>query len=230
MSAVPVEAQTLEVKEQLDKTRGVGQPFRNVNRALGLYWLFCLGVGLLMLRDELFCWQIPKAWVSAPFFLAYALAITLFNEWAYIKVARSDGRPFSLSATVIFTLINGPLEVLAFMSFYKLLGGGFHMLLGANWEILNFFMGFVGFVVYSGIAHAFFWARALPRHFSAEPSVQRLRKLLSPIQALIVLGWCLYFWATGDIWTLVGLHLIIDVVLMAHVRPPVLTSFKTSQA
>ncbi len=212
-------------REQLDRTRGSSHaPFQSVNRALVLYWLFCLAVGLVFLREELFSWRIPAAWGQAPIQLAYAVAITLFNEWAYIKVARSDGRPFSLSATAIFTLINGVLEVFAFMAFFRLLEGGSRWLLGPDWGVVNFIFGFIGFVVYSGIAHAFFWARALPRHFTAEPRWQRLRKLLSPIQALIVLGWCLYFFATGDIWTLVGLHMIIDAVLMSHVRPPVLTS------
>lgn len=215
-------------KEELDRTRGAGdKTFRSVNGALALYWLFCLGIGLLLLRDEIFSWLIPAAWGQAPLLLAYALGITLFNEWAYIKVARSDGRPFSLSATVLFTVINGPLEVLAFMGFFKLFEGASRWLVGATewWAIgLNFFWGFAGFVIYSGLTHAFFWARALPRHFTADPALQRLRKLMSPIQALIVLGWCLYFFATGDLWTLVGLHIIIDVVLMARVRPPVLTA------
>ncbi len=211
-------------KEKLDQTRGWQGSFRSTNGALGLYWLFCAVVGLLLLRDELFSWPLPAAWGQAPFLLAYAVGITLFNEWAYIKVARSDGRPFSLSATVLFTLINGPLEVLAFMGAYRILEGGSRLLLGPNWGVVSFVLGFVGFVVYSGFAHAFFWARVLPRHFSAEPSLQRLRKLLGPIQALIVLGWCLYFYATGDLWTLIILHIIIDAVLMARVRPPVLTS------
>ena len=206
----------------LDRTRGYGQPFRSVNRALGLYWLFCLAVGLVLLRDEIFSFKIPTAWTAAPLLLTYAVAITLFNEWAYIRVARADGRSFSLSATVAFTLINGTLEVFAFMGAYRLLEGGFRLLFGSNLSFIGFILGFIGFVVYSGLAHAFFWARALPRHFSAEPGLQRLRKLLGPIQALIVLGWCLYFWATGDLWTLVLLHLIIDAVLMARVRPPVL--------
>ncbi len=228
MSSVSVDASQ---REQLDRTRGAGdKTFRSVNLALGIYWLFCLGLGLLLLRDEIFSWRIPAGWGQAPILLAYAVLITIFNEWAYIKVARSDGRPFSLSATLIFTLFNGVLEVFAFIGFFRLLEGASRWLLGPDWGVVNFIFGFIGFVLYSGVAHAFFWARALPRHFTAEPRWQRLRKLLGPIQALIVLGWCLYFYATGDIWTLVVLHLLIDVVLMAQVRPPLLTATRTGEA
>ncbi|HEX2914438.1 MAG TPA: hypothetical protein VH186_26800 [Chloroflexia bacterium] len=223
MSTVPAEQQS----EILARTRGAGdKTFRSVNMALAGYWLFCLLVGLLLLRDEIFSWRIPAAWGQAPLLLAYALAITVFNEWAYIKVARSDGRPFSFSATLLFTLINGTLEVFAFMGFFRLLEGGSRWLFGPDMGIINFIAGFLGFVIYSGLSHAFFWARALPRHFSADPSLQRLRKLLEPIQAFIVLGWCLYFYATGDLWTLVGLHFLIDAVLMARVRPPVLNAVR----
>lgn len=228
MSSVSVEEAQ---KEKLDRTRGAGdKSFNSVNRALVLYWLFCLVVGLLLLRDEIFSWRIPAAWGQAPFLLAYAVLITLFNEWAYIKVARSDGRPFSLPATVLFTLINGVLEAFAFLAFFRLLEWASRWLLGPDWGAVNFIFGFIGFFIYSGLSHALFWARALPRHFTSEPRWQRLRKLLTPIQALIVLGWCLYFFATGDIWTIVALHLVIDVVLMAHVRPPVLMAAKAGQS
>jgi hypothetical protein len=214
-------------KETLDRTRGAGdKTFGSVNRALVLYWLFCLAVGLLLLRDEIFSWRIPSAWGQAPVLLVYAVAITLFNEWAYIQVARADGRAFSLSSTVLFTLINGVLEAFAFLAFFRLLEGASRWLLGPDWGVVNFIFGFLGFFIYSGLSHALFWARALPRHFTSDPRWQTLRKLLTPIQALIVLGWCLYFFATGDIWTIVALHLIIDVVLMAHVRPPVLMAVK----
>jgi chlorophyllide a hydrolase len=214
----------IEPREELAKTRGGwgDKQFKSVNGALALYWLFCAAIGLLLLRDEIFSWKVPAAWGVAPVFFAYALLITLFNEWAYIQVARHDGRPFNLTATILFTVINGVLEVFAFMGAFRLLEGGSRLLLGESWAVLNFTLGFIGFVVYSGISHAFFWARVLPRHFSADPAVQPLRKALNLIQAAIVLGWCLYFFATNDLWTLVFLHIIIDAVLMWRVRPLVL--------
>jgi len=206
-------------EEKLDATRGSGgKMFSSTTGPLLLYWLFCLVIGLVVLRDEIFSWRIPEMWGKYPIFLAYAVFITLFNEWAYIKVARHDGRPFNLNLSILFTLVNGVLEAFAFMAFYRIFEQAARLVFG-DLTIVTFIFGFVGFVVYSGLTHALFWARLLPRHFSAAPEVQKLRKALSLIQALIVLGWCLYFWQSGDIWTLVALHIVIDAVLMARVRP-----------
>ncbi|MEI6044255.1 MAG: hypothetical protein WCS37_07675 [Chloroflexota bacterium] len=224
-------------KETLDVTRGSGgKTFTSTTGPLLVYWGFCLAMGLVILRDEIFSLRIPEMWGKYPFFLAYAILITLFNEWAYIKVARHDGRPFNLNNTIIFTLANGVCEVFAFMGFYRIFEGAAKLILefvgfapsSAGHEnivadIIIFIFGFAGFVIYSGLVHALFWGRLLPRHFSSAPEVQKLRKALGLIQMLIVLGWCLYFWNTGDIWTLVILHLIIDAVLMARVRPPLFT-------
>lgn len=209
-----------EVRETLDTTRGSsGKMFRSTTGPLLAYWAFCLAIGLLVLRDEIFSWRIPEMWGKSPLFLAYAVLITLFNEWAYIQVARHDGRPLHPGLTVFFTIVNGILEAFAFMAFYRLFEQAAKLVFG-NLTIVTFIFGFIGFVVYSGLAHALFWARLLPRHFSSAPEVQKLRKALGPIQALIVLGWCLYFMDTGDIWTLVVLHVLIDLVLMLRVRPP----------
>lgn len=210
-------------QEELDVTKGSGgKMFSSTTAPLLAYWAFCLAIGLLVLRNEIFSWRIPEMWGKYPGFLAYALLITLFNEWAYIKVARNDNRPFQPGISVIFTLLNGVLEAFAFMAFYRIFEAGAKLIFG-DLTIVTFIFGFMGFVIYSGISHAFFWARLLPRHFSSAPEVQRLRKSMELIQAAIVLGWCLYFLNTGDIWTLVFLHMIIDGVLMARVRPPLFT-------
>lgn len=206
--------------ETLDVTRGSGgKMFRSTTGPLLAYWIFCLAIGLLVLHDEIFSWRIPTAWGQQPFFLAYAVLITLFNEWAYIKIARHDNRPLRPGLTVLFSLINGVLEAFAFIAFYRLFEQAAKLVFG-DWYILTFIFGFFGFVIYSGLCHALFWGRLLPRHFSSAPELQLLRKLLNLIQALIVLGWCLYFGSTGDLWTIVGLHIIIDAVLMLRVRPP----------
>jgi hypothetical protein len=219
MASVDVNQQ----KESLDVTRGSGgKAFSSTTGPLLAYWAFCIAMGLLILRDQIFSWQIPEAWGKSPIFLGYAVLITIFNEWAYIKVARHDGRPFNLTNTIIFTLVNGVCEVFAFMGFYRIFEQAAKLVFN-DLAIVTFIFGFVGFVIYSGLVHALFWGRLLPRHFSSAPEVQTLRKALGLIQMLIVLGWCLYFWNTGDIWTLVILHVIVDAVLMARVRPPLFT-------
>jgi hypothetical protein len=215
-------------QEVLDETRGSGgKMFSSTTGPLLLYWVFCLAVGLLVLHDEIFSWRIPEAWGKAPFFLAYAVLITVFNEWAYIKIARHDGRPLRPALSVFFTLVNGVLEAFAFMAFYRLFEQAANLVF-PNVTVVTFIFGFIGFVVYSGIAHALFWARLLPRHFSSAPELQRLRKAMGLIQALIVLGWCLYFQSTGDLWTLVVLHMLIDGVLMVRVRPPLFEKLLTA--
>lgn len=212
-----------QFEEQLAETRTLGRSgaFKNPTALLLGYWVLCAAIGLLFLRDELFNWKVGQSWQVHWFWAVLALAVTIAAQIAYMQVARHDGRPLSPSTTLVFIIINGVLEALVFMVCYKLLFLGAKLVFG-DLDVINFTFGFLGFVLYSGFIHGFFWARLIPPHFSAEPRLQGLRKLLTPIQACIVLAWCVYFYYTGDIWTIVFLHIIIDVVLMTWVRPPVL--------
>lgn len=221
-----VELQTSPVsaQPQLSETRGIGHlSFSSTRGPLLLYWIFCLAVGLLLLHDYIFSWRIPAAWITQPFFLALAVVVTIASQVGYWQVARNDGRPLKPLTSFLFVLCNGPIECFMFLAMYQLLFSASKLVFGGL-DFVNVGFGILGFVFYSGLIHAVFWARLLPRHFSAEPRLQTLRRLLTPIQSAIVLVWCLYFYQTGDIWTPVILHSLMDTILMVRVRPPVFAS------
>lgn len=214
-------------REQLAETRTIGHrgSFKNPTATLLFYWVLCAAVSIPILWTELTTWRVGQAWQTHWFWAGLALVVTVVAQIAYMMVARSDGRPIQPLASLIFIVVNGVLEALVFMMFYKLFFEGAKLVFGGL-DVVNFIFGFIGFVLYSGFIHGFFWARLLPKHFSDDPKLQPLRKQLTPIQAAIVLVWCLYFYFTGDIWTIVFLHFIIDTVLMLWVRPPLFVSSK----
>jgi chlorophyllide a hydrolase len=208
-------------REGLAETRTIGRagPFKNPTALLLGYWVLCAAVSIPFLWNELTTWRVGQAWQLHWFWAILALVVTIVAQIAYIMVARHDGRPLNVPVTLLFVVVNGILEALVFMTAYKIFFWLSQLVFGGL-DVINFIFGFIGFVIYSGIIHGFFWARLLPPHFSDEPKLQPLRKQLTPIQAAIVLAWCLYFYFTGDIWTIVFLHFIIDAVLMVRVRPP----------
>jgi hypothetical protein len=210
-----------QYRENLAETRTFGHAgaFKNPTATLLIYWGLCAALSIPLLWSELTTWRVGQAWQTHWFWAILALVVTVFAQIAYMLVARNDGRKLNIPVTVLFVVVNGVLEALVFMTAYKLMFGLSSLVFGGL-DVINFIFGFLGFVIYSGFIHGFFWARLIPPHFSAEPRLQPLRKQLTPIQAAIVLAWCLYFYFTGDIWTIVFYHFIIDAVLMVWVRPP----------
>lgn len=211
---------------ELSETHSIGgKHFSSSCGPLLLYWLICLIVGGAVLHEAIFSWHIPGAWSQAPLFLALAIVVTIASQVAYWLVARSDGRPFLPVRSVLFVAVNGVVECWMFLTAYQLLFSGAKFIFGSlDW--LNVAFGIVGFIFYSGFIHGFFWARLLPAHFTAEPRWQPLRRRMVPIQAAIVVSWCLYFYATGDIWTLVVLHGLMDAILVTRIHPPILEANK----
>ncbi len=207
----------------LAETRMLGHRarFSNTNAVLLFYWAVIAALAWIPIRDEIFSWRVGSGLEKYFGWAVIALVVTVGAQIAYMQVARSDGRPIAPLTSLIFIIVNGVLEAFIFMAFYTIFFQGAKLVFGSL-DVVNFLFGFLGFFIYSGFIHAFFWARMIPPHFSSEPRLQKLRKLLTPIQTAIVLSWCIYYYFTGDIWTIVALHIVIDCVLMFWVRPPLL--------
>jgi membrane protease YdiL (CAAX protease family) len=207
----------------LDETRKLGRhpQFENANGPLLAYWVFCLVFGFLFLRDTIFTWNVLESWQSYGWLALITLLVTLGSQWGYMLVARNNGRPVAFVSSITFIIVNGILEAFVFMGLYKIFFDAARLVFG-DLNVINTFFGIFGFTMYSGFIHAAFWARLIPPHFTADPRRQKLRRLLTPIQASIVVMWCIYYQVTGDLWTVIFLHILVDGVLMFWVRPPVL--------
>jgi hypothetical protein len=132
-----------------------------------------------------------------------------------------EGRPFNLLSTNIFSLGNGVFETIAFALVYRFGEGlGGKMPLSPKTAMrVGLVFGIVLLTLYNGMIHAFFWIELLPDHFHTTPIAEMVRGFHIPALAVMLVGWCLCFWLTRDVWTVVFFHILVDVVLMVQVRP-----------
>lgn len=188
------------------------------------YWLISLLIGIPILGDWLRSWNVP-ATLANPWFVLFLLVSFALSQVLYVLVARHDGRPFLWGPTIIFSIGNGVIETFAFATVYRLgewIGNG---LVGQLWPTLvgplGFAVGFTSFVIYGGVIHGFFWLPYLPPHLDDSPRSMRIRKLRPFAEMALVLGWSLCLYLYQDIWTVIFIHILVDLGLMLRVRPPV---------
>ena len=187
-----------------------GPHLRHTGRLIVLYWLIATLLGFIVLRDWLVSWQVT-ATLSQPWLLLYLLISFALSQTLYALVARHGGRPIHWGTLVIFALGNGFAETLAFATTYRIgefIGHGlFSLIAPASASIA----GFIG---------ALFWMPILPPHFDDSPRARMIRRLRPLAEVALVVGWSLCFWLFRDIWTVVALHILVDIGLMLLVRPP----------
>ncbi|MGQ9613022.1 MAG: hypothetical protein ACUVSL_09025 [Chloroflexus sp.] len=188
------------------------------------YWLISLLIGIPILGDWLRSWNVP-ATLANPWFVIFLLVSFALSQVLYVMVARHDRRPFLWEPTIIFSIGNGVIETFAFATVYRLgewIGNG---LAGQLWPTLvgplGFAVGFTAFVIYGGVIHSFFWLPYLPPHLDDSPRSMRIRKLRPFAEMALVLGWSLCLYLYQDIWTVIFIHILVDLGLMLRVRPPV---------
>ncbi|GIV88612.1 MAG: hypothetical protein KatS3mg055_1130 [Chloroflexus sp.] len=189
-----------------------------------LYWLISSVIGIPLLADWLRSWNVPVT-LGNPLFVAFLLISFAFSQVLYVMVARHDGRPFLVGPTVIFSIGNGVIETFAFATVYRIgawIGDG---LAAQFWPglvgPLGFAVGFTAFVIYGGVIHGMFWLQQLPPHLDDTPRSMRIRKLRPLAEMALVLGWSLCLYLYQDIWTVIFIHILVDLGLMLRVRPPV---------
>ncbi|MEI7556805.1 hypothetical protein [Candidatus Chlorohelix sp.] len=213
----------------LDQTRHIGNrpQIERINLSLLVYWVLCTVVGLALLWNDISSWRIATAWRDYGWLALIALVTTLLSQIPYMMISRSGGRKIAPVSSIIFVIVNGAIEVFIFLGCYSVLFNLSKLVFG-DLNIINFIFGVIGFVFYSGFIHAFFWARLIPPHFSSDPKLQTLRRMMPLFSATIVIIWCVYYYFTSDIWTVVALHALVDAVLMFWVRPSILLAQRFS--
>ncbi len=201
-----------------------GPHLRHAGRLIVLYWLVATLIGVPVLHDWLRSWQVP-ATLSQSWLLLYLLASFALSQTLYVLVARHGGRPIHWGALIIFALGNGFAETLAFATTYRigeLIGHGlFSLFAPGSASLAGFIVGIICFTIYGGLIHALFWMPILPPHFDDRPRARAIRRLRPLAEVALVIGWSLCFWLFRDIWTVVALHVLVDIGLMLLVRPPI---------
>lgn len=196
---------------------------RHPERAIALYWIVSIVLGGAFLWDWLSSWNVPST-LSNPWLVVYLCASFALSQVLYVLVARHGGRPIEWGPLVIFAVGNGVAETLAFAAVYRLgelIGAGLAGLVAPGAASLaGLVVGMIGFTIYGGAIHGFFWLPVLPPHLDDEPRSRRIRKWRPVGEVALVLGWSLCLWLYRDLWTVIFFHILVDVGLMLLVRPP----------
>lgn len=197
---------------------------RNAERQIVAYWIISTIIGVPILYDWLFAWNVP-ATLGQPWLVFYLIVSLALGQTLYVLVARHGGRPIHWGALSIFAIGNGIAETFAFAAVYRI-----GAIIGAAVvgsfapgvaSFAGFVLGLIFFMIYGGLIHALFWMRVLPPHLDDNPRSQRIRKYRPLAEVALVLGWGLCFWLFEDIWTVIVLHTIVDIGLMLLVRPAI---------
>ncbi len=191
-------------------------------RRILLYWGSATLAGLVFLRDWLQSWNVP-ATLAHPWLVALLAETWLVSQGIYCLVTTHEGRPLRWKSTIIFAVGNGFCETLAFVLVYRLgevIGGALVGPLLPAWASnAGFLLGTLLLLLYNWPIHVLFWASLLPPHFYDTPYARRLRRYHLQALGAMVMSWCLCLWITRDLWTVVLLHVLVDLVLMVRVRP-----------
>lgn len=197
---------------------------RRPERAILIYWLLATTIGIVFLWDWLTAWNV-QATLGNPWLVFYLCCSFALSQVMYVLVARHDGRPLHLGSLVMFAIGNGIAETLAFAAVYRageILGAGLFGLFAPGLAApAGFVVGLIAFIIYGGLIHALFWMPVLPPHLDNAPRAKKIRRLRPLAEVALVLGWSLVFWLYRDIWTIVGLHILVDVGLILLVRPSI---------
>lgn len=215
----------LKLNERLAATRKAAREGSlKVERMLLTYWAIAATLGVLVLWDWISAWNVP-ATLRVPGLPVYLVLTFALSQVLYMLVARYDGRPIHWGATVVFALGNGIAEALAFGVVYRIgeiIGAGLVGLFAPSIaSFAGFLLGVLFFIGYGGLIHSLFWLSMLPPHLDDSPRSRKIRQLRPFAEVALVIGWSLCFWLTRDVWTVVFLHVLVDIGLMLKVRPPI---------
>jgi chlorophyllide a hydrolase len=202
--------------------RGDKEGKKSVELPILIYWGICAILGIAFLHDWLFAWNIGET-LSRPWLVVYLIITLIISQVIYFIVACDGGRSIHWNSTLLFTIGNGIFEVFAFALVYRLgevLGS---LVIGALFptaaSVAGFVLGIIFFIIYGGLIHGMFWIKLLPPHFKSTPMVLAIRKYRPLAEVFLVTGWSFCFWLGQDIWTVIFIHIVLDLCMMLRVRP-----------
>lgn len=199
-----------------------GEGTKSVELPILIYWAVCAVLGIAFLKDWLVSWNVGET-LARPWLVVYLIITLIISQVIYFVVACDDGRSIHWNSTIIFTIGNGIFEVFAFAVVYRLGEVVGSAVVGAfapgAASVAGFILGVILFIMYGGLIHGLFWIKLLPPHFKSTPMVLAIRKYRPLAEVFLVTGWSLCFWLGQDIWTVVIIHIVLDLCMMLRIRP-----------
>ncbi|MGC8775316.1 MAG: chlorophyllide a hydrolase BciC [Chlorobaculum sp.] len=176
------------------------------------YWAIALIIGFVFFRKDVTAPNPPfdKRRIGL---LVFSVVILVLNAYIYSKSTTDGGRMLDPWSALIFSVGNGIAETFMFYAVFRigqLLVGKFTQ---NQWA--GFIVGFLFFMIYSGLIHGLFWLNILPEHVV---QTSPFKPFFMPIQLMIALSWALSFFWYRDLRTVFVLHAIVDLTMIMNVK------------
>lgn len=176
------------------------------------YWAIAILIGVLFFRKDITAPN-PPFDARRIGLLIFSVIILALNAYIYSNSTTDGGRVLDPWSALIFSVGNGIAETFMFYAVFRLgqsLVGKFTQ---NQWA--GFIVGFLFFMIYSGIIHGFFWLNILPEHVV---QTSPFKPFFMPIQLMIALSWALAFFWYRDLRTVFVLHALVDLTMIMNVK------------
>ena len=176
------------------------------------YWAIAFLIGLAFFRKDLFSFN-REFDGRRKTLLTLSVVILAVNAFVYSNSTTDSGRLIDPLSILIFSIGNGIAETFMFYAMFRMgqeLTGRFTP---NQWA--QFAIGFMFFMIYSGIIHAKFWLPILPDHVV---QTSPFKPFFMPVQLMIATSWALSFFWYRDLRTVIFLHAIVDMTMAWNVK------------
>lgn len=176
------------------------------------YWAIAILIGVLFFRKDITAPN-PPFDARRIGLLIFSVIILALNAYIYTNSTTDGGRTLDVWSALIFSVGNGIAETFMFYAMFRL----GQTIVGKNnadgWA--GFAVGFLLFMIYSGIIHGLFWLPILPEHVV---QTSPFKPFFMPIQLMIALSWALAFFWYRDLRTVFVLHALVDLTMIMNVK------------
>jgi hypothetical protein len=177
-----------------------------------IYWAIAIAIGFIFFRKDIVTFD-KEFDTRRTILLGASLVIVAVNAWVYSHSTTDGGRALDPLTLIVFSIGNGVAETFMFYAVFRLgqiLVGKFSSNLWAG-----FIVGFIFFMVYSGLIHGLFWLSILPDHVV---QTSPYKPFFMPVQLLIAASWALNFFWYRDLRTVIFLHALVDFTMAWNVK------------
>jgi chlorophyllide a hydrolase len=188
-----------------------------IETGIWIYWLFCSIAAIAVIQNRSVAYELLSPEVVAlrnlkgyVVFLILGWIITLVAAAAYVVLTyKYETGSYGIPDLLVFSFVNGALEQFMFI-FWFLLGCYIGKLKAPDNPKLIFTFGYLGYAIFSGLIHAYFWVRVLPSH---EPA------LIMPFAlAAMSLAWMWLVWRYQAVIAIIAMHIVIDFITVGHLN------------
>jgi len=177
-----------------------------------IYWAIAILIGVVFFRKDITAPEPPYD-ARRIGLLIFSVIILALNAYIYSNSTTDGGRILDPWSALIFSIGNGIAETFMFYAVFRLGQTLIGKVTQNQWA--GFIVGFLFFMIYSGLIHGLFWLSILPEHVV---QTSPFKPFFFPIQLMIALSWALAFFWYRDLRTVFVLHAIVDLTMIMNVK------------